>query len=175
MKGRSAWVAVLAASVMAAGCGQKAKQEVNAAKVEHAMAELGIAAVWQAYRSAGPAADLKAYVDIYSNEVAYSAPGTPTLRRLPAVREYLADKFKKSHYLETDVLLGVPMIEGDHAMQFGSYWEIRSEDGKNPHATDYGQFAAELRRESDGKWRIWRHQMTLDSSVVWMKPKPAAR
>jgi uncharacterized protein (TIGR02246 family) len=130
------------------------------------VAEQGIAAVWQAYQTAGPAADVATFLAICTEDIALSSPGMPTVRGRVALKAFLEAGFKAAHYSEVSIFPETPAVNGDRATQFGTYRETYTTAPGLPAITDYGQFAAELRRGGDGKWRLARQLAAKDSSVT---------
>ncbi len=164
---RSCRALMITATVLSAagGCRGRSTPVDAARKAVQADAERGIALVWQAYQAAGPAADVPAFLAITTEDVALSSPGMPTVRGQAGLRAFLEEGFKAAHYSEVSIFPDAPMIIGDRATQFGTYRETYTTSSGKRAIRDYGQFAAELRRGADGKWRIARQLAAKDSSA----------
>jgi uncharacterized protein (TIGR02246 family) len=154
----------LAGSVLLLGLACGAPRPESAGP-DHAIIQAQVDTLWARYTAAALAEDVDALARIYTDSAYLVEHGLPTTRGNAAIHSLVKEILAGVRILESEVRPELTEVLGDRVLQVGEYRDVLQPAGQ-PVQAAFGRFAAVLRRDSVGAWRIDRLIAFPDSTVV---------
>jgi ketosteroid isomerase-like protein len=150
-----------------AACGPRPSPEPAAAVVDTAAVETAVAGFWPRWIAAATAGDTAAMGGLLADSVRIDAKGfPPILGRASWVAIFATTLTTSKVESETITPEQTTVVSNELAYQTGDFVETVTADGKTQ--TEYGRFAAALRKFPDGQWRL-NYIMAFPDSTVPVK------
>ncbi|HEX7023229.1 MAG TPA: DUF4440 domain-containing protein [Gemmatimonadales bacterium] len=155
----------LAVAALAAGCQPPAPPEAAAPPaVDSAAVRSAVAAFWQQWGAAAAAGDTAAMGRMMTDSVRVDSKGAPPMLGREATVAMLGTMLKNMK-VDSEVItpdLTHP-ISNELAYDRGHFTERTTSEGKS--RTEYGRYAAAIRKDPDGQWRLAYIMAFADSTV----------
>lgn len=164
MPNRSAFSGVLLMAALAA-CGDRPAPEPAAAPaVDTAAVQAAVAGFWPRWVAAATSGDTAAMGALLADSVRIDAKGFPPILGRAGWITVFATMLKTSRVeSETVTPEQTTVVSNELAYQTGDFVETVTAEGKTQ--TEYGRFAAALRKFPDGQWRLSYIMAFPDSTV----------
>jgi len=164
MPNRSAFSGVLLIAAFAA-CGQRpAASPAAAPAVDTAAVQTAVAGFWPRWVAAATTGDTAAMGALLADSVRIDAKGFPPILGRAGWVTTFATMLKTSKVeSETITTERTTVVSNELAYQTGDFVETVTAEGKTQ--TEYGRFAAALRKFPDGEWRLSYIMAFPDSTV----------
>ena len=148
-------------------CAPPATQQAAApAAVDSAAVTAAVSDLWARWTVADSAGDVAAVADMVTDSVRLDVRGMPAILGRAAWQAAAAGMYKMFKY---DALSISPemtaAVTNELAYQIGSYSQ-GAMDAKKKHTKDYNRYAASIRKDADGKWRLAYWMSFADSTVA---------
>jgi ketosteroid isomerase-like protein len=132
---------------------------------DHAIIVAQIDSLWTRYKAAAVAEDVDALARIYTDSAYLVELGLPTTRGNAAIHSLVKEVLAGVRILESDIRPELTEVLGDRVLQIGEYRDVLQPTGQ-PVQAAFGRFAAVLRQDSVGSWRVDRLIAFPDSTVA---------
>lgn len=166
MLSRSAFTGVAVAAL--AACAPKAAEQAAAPiAVDTAAVQAAVAGFWPRWISAATAGDTAAMGALLNDSVRIDSRGMPpVLGRAGWMTMF--ETMMKATKVESEAITPeqTSVIDNDLAYETGDFMETTTTGGKTQ--TEYGRYAAAIRKDADGQWRL-RYIMAFGDSTVPVK------
>jgi uncharacterized protein (TIGR02246 family) len=154
-------------ALILAGCAPPAEQQAAAPPAfDSAAVTAAVADLWARWTVADSAGDVAAIADMVTDSVRLDVRGMPAIMGRAAWQAAAEGMYKMLKY---DALSMSPemtaAVSNELAYQFGSYRQ-GARDAKKHHTMDYSRYAATIRKDADGKWRLAYWMSFADSTIV---------
>ena len=137
----------------------------EAAPADSSLIRVQLDSLWTTYAAAASAGDVDALARIYTDSLYLVELGLPTVRGSAEWRSVVTEIFAGVRILESSIRPELTELLGNQVLQIGEYRDVLQPAGQ-PAQAAYGRFAAVLRREDAGAWRLSRLVAFADSTVV---------
>jgi len=168
MPTRSAVPAVVLAITLAA-CAPKAAEQAAAAPVavDTAAVQAAIAGFWPRWIASATSADTAAMAALLADSVRIDSKGMPPILGRAGWMT-IFETMMKTTKVEAEAITPelTSVVDNDLAYQTGDFIETTTTDGKTQ--AEYGRYAAAIRKDADGQWRL-RYIMAFADSTVPVK------
>lgn len=121
--------------------------------------------LWARYKAAALAEDVDALARIYTDSAYLVELGLPTTRGNAAIHSLVKEILAGVRILESDIRPELTEMLGDRVLQVGEYRDVLQPTGQ-PVQAAFGRFAAVLRQDDVGTWRVDRLIAFPDSTVI---------
>lgn len=121
--------------------------------------------LWVRYKAAALAGDATALAQLYTDDAELVELGLPTTRGSAAIQSLVAGILAGLRILDSEVRPELTELLGDRVLQMGQYRDVIQAAGQ-PVQVAYGRFAAVLRQDAAGAWRVDRLVAFPDSMVA---------
>jgi ketosteroid isomerase-like protein len=152
-------------AVALAACAPKAAEQAAApVAVDTAAVQAVVAGFWPRWISAATAGDTAAMGALLADSVRIDSKGIPpVLGRAGWITVF--ETMLKTMKVESEVITpeATSVVDNDLAYQTGDYVETTTTAGKTQ--ADYGRYAAAIRKDADGQWRLSYVMAFADSTV----------
>ena len=166
MLSRSAFAGVAIAALTA--CAPKAAEQAAAPMaVDTAAVQAAVAGFWPRWIASATAGDTVAMSALLNDSVRIDSRGMPpVLGRAGWMTMF--ETMLKSMKVESEVITPetTSVVDNDLVYQTGDFAETTTTGGKTQ--TEYGRYAAAIRKDADGQWRL-RYIMAFADSTVPVK------
>ncbi|HSE52573.1 MAG TPA: DUF4440 domain-containing protein [Gemmatimonadales bacterium] len=164
MPNRSAFSGVLLIAAFAA-CGERpAATPAAEPAVDTAAVQAAVAGFWPRWITAATTGDTAAMGELLADSVRIDAKGFPPILGRAGWVTIFATMLKTSKVeSETITTEQTAVVSNELAYQTGDFIETVTAGGKTQ--TEYGRFAAALRKDPDGQWRLSYIMAFPDSTV----------
>lgn len=164
MPTRSASPSVVLAVALAACAPKAAEQAAAPMAVDSAAVQAAAAGFWPRWIAAATAPDTAAMSGLLADSVRIDSKGLPPVLGRAAWMA-IFETMLKGTKVESEVITPeqTTVVTNELAYQTGDYTETTTIAGKTQ--TDYGRFAAAIRKGADGQWRLSYIMAFADSTV----------
>lgn len=121
--------------------------------------------LWARYKVAALAGDVDALARIYTDSAYLVELGLPTTRGNAAIHSLVKEILAGVRILESDIRPELTEVLGDRVLQVGEYRDVLQPTDQRVQ-TAFGRFAAVLRQDDVGTWRVDRLIAFPDSTVI---------
>ncbi len=152
-------------AALAAGCQPPAPPEAAAPPaVDSAAVRSAVAAYWQQWGAASAAGDTAAMGRMMTDSVRVDSKGMPPMLGREAAVAMLGTMLKNMK-VDSEVITpdATYPISNELAYDRGHFTEQTTSEGKS--RTEYGRYAAAVRKDADGQWRLVYIMAFADSTV----------
>ena len=163
MPTRSACIALAIAAL--AACAPKAEEQAAASvAVDSAAVTTAATDYWQRWSAAATAGDLAAMGALLTDSVRIDSKGAPPMIGKAGWAATFEPMMKTSK-IDSEVITPeiTTVISNELAYQTGDFVETTATAGKSQ--TEYGRYAAAIRKDADGQWRLTYIMAFADSTV----------
>jgi ketosteroid isomerase-like protein len=167
MPTRRAFPCVILAVALAACAPKAAEQAAAPVAVDTAAVQAALAGFWPRWISAAMAGDTAAMGALLADSVRIDSKGIPpVLGRAGWITVF--ETMLKTMKVESEVITpeATSVVGNDLAYQTGDFVETTTTAGKTQ--ADYGRYAAAIRKDADGQWRL-SYVMAFPDSTVPVK------
>ena len=160
---RTAFGLILVAAL--AACGPKAADQTAApVAVDSAAVTAAATDYWQRWTAAATAGDLAAMGALLTDSVRIDSKGMPPIIGKAGWAAAFEPMLKNT---KVDAEVVTPemtiAVSNELAYQTGNFVETTTSAGKSQ--TEYGRYAASMRKDSDGQWRLMYIMAFADSTI----------
>jgi ketosteroid isomerase-like protein len=167
MPTRSAFPCVILAVALAACAPKAAEQAAAPVAVDTAAVQAAVAGFWPRWIASATSADTAAMSALLADSVRIDSKGLPPVLGRAGwmtIFETLLKTTKVESEAITPELTSV--VDNDLVYQTGDFVETTTTAGKTQ--AEYGRYAAAIRKDADGQWRL-RYIMAFADSTVPVK------
>jgi len=164
MPTRSAFPGVILAIALAACAPKAAEQAAAPMAVDTAAVQAAVAGFWPRWIAAAVAGDTATMAGLLADSVRIDSKGLPpVLGRVGWMTIF--ETMLKTMKVESETITPeqTSVVDNDLAYQTGDFMETTTTAGKTQ--TEYGRYAAAIRKGSDGQWRLNYIMAFADSTV----------
>lgn len=157
----------LAIAALAACAPRAAEQAAAPMAVDTAAVQAAVAGFWPRWIASATANDTAAMGALLNDSVRIDSKGLPpVLGRAAWITIF--ETLMKGTKVESEAITPeqTSVIDNDLAYQTGDFMETTTTGGKTQ--TEYGRYAAAIRKDADGQWRL-RYIMAFADSTVPVK------
>jgi uncharacterized protein (TIGR02246 family) len=164
MSPRRTWSS-LALPLSVAACAKPAEQTAAAPPaVDSAAVRTAVADLWQRWITADTAGNVAALAEMVADSGRIDLRGMPPIIGRAEWKAAAEAGYKEAKYTSMTITPDMTVaVTNELAYQNGDFTEGATSKGKS--TMDYGRYAAALRKDADGHWRIAYIMVFADSTV----------
>lgn len=159
------WYGFAVVVLLAAACAPKEPPPPAAPAVDSAAVRAAVASLWQRWIVADTAGNAAALADLVADSVRIDMKGVPPIMGRAAWKAAAEAAYKQFKYTSMSILPDMTVaISNDLAYESGNYM-LDVLEGKKK-SKEYGRYAAAIRKDADGQWRVSYSMGFADSTVA---------